>query len=96
MRRVITVRTQEKKCQIRRLAIGRAKVLGWPQAGKNAHGLLQTGKDGVRDRNTSPETECRVLATGNNRLLNRVRIERGLLSRNVGHLADHMLCIAGS
>jgi hypothetical protein len=96
MRRVITAWAEEKKCQIGRPAIGRTKVMGRPQSGKNAHGLLQTGKDGVRDRNAPPKPECRVLATGNNRLLNRVRFERNLLSRDAGRLADHVLCIAGS
>jgi hypothetical protein len=54
---VIAFRAQEKECQIRRHAISRAKVLSWPKAGKNAQGMLETGKHGVWDRNTPPEPE---------------------------------------
>jgi hypothetical protein len=54
---VIAFRAPEKECQIRGDAIGRAKVLGWPKAGKTAQGVLETGKHGVWDRNTPPEPE---------------------------------------
>nr|WP_246520570.1 hypothetical protein [Microvirga arabica] len=57
MRWVVAFRAQEKKCQIRRDSIGRAKVLGWSKAGENAQRVLEAGKHGVRDRNPPPEPE---------------------------------------
>ena len=69
MRWIISIRTQEKECQIRRPAIGRAKILGWTNTGEHAQRLREPWDHSVRDRDTPAKTKTRVLATINDRLL---------------------------